>query len=93
LFGGVAILAGGSVLPTFNTFAIGSGLGAFLGFAALPYFSPDQFKPRPVTCSIVAGVVGVLCALSLGLALTISVLTVLAFAGLGYLAPYWVKKA
>ncbi|MEM9375811.1 MAG: hypothetical protein AAGA72_06290 [Pseudomonadota bacterium] len=72
-------------------FLMRGGFGAFLGFAALPYFDSEKWPARPLTCAVIAGGV----AIALAIAREQSFMTVIIFGGIGltfgFLSPFFAK--
>lgn len=92
-FGLAALLVGGSARPGPTTFFLGAALGAYIGLAALPYFSPQTHKPRPVACAALAALFGALLAIAYAMSAGAAALTILIAAVIGYLAPRWAPHA
>ncbi len=73
-----------------GTFFLGGLLGAYLGFAALPFFD-KKYKPMPWTCAFLAGL-GVFLLLSdREMAANWKIVTVGVSFVVGYYAPKWAK--
>lgn len=92
-FGLAALLAGGRARPGLATFFLGAALGAYIGLAALPYFSPQNHKPRPSACATLAAIFGALLAIAYAMSAGVAALTILLAALIGYLAPRWAPHA
>lgn len=76
---------------SFEHFLMRGGFGAFLGFAALPYFDSEKWPARPVTCALIAGAAAV----ALTASREQSVMTIIISGGIGFafgfLSPYFAK--
>ena len=75
-----------------ETMALGAAVGWGIGFAALPWFAPDLFKPRPGICALIGAVIGASAALYLRLPVVTLCVTTLATGVIGYAAPLWVRR-
>ena len=75
----------------FTEFLIRGGVGAFLGFAALPYFDSAKWPARPLVCAVIAG--GVAIALAISREQSTSAIALLGAAGFlfGYLSPSFAR--
>jgi uncharacterized membrane protein YccC len=91
LFGVSWYFFGDSDLRSPQTFFFGVGFGVYVGFAALPFFAPKTYKPRPVICTIIAVAVGGAAAFSYDLSPSLSVILILVAGVVGYFAPKWIK--
>jgi len=76
---------------SFSNFLIFSGIGAFIGFAGLPYFDKKKWTPQPFVCAVIAS--GVLISHSLSREEVGTTVALYGAGGflIGYLSPYFVK--
>lgn len=85
LFGLGALLAHFSV----QLFAFGFVWGSYLGFAALPFFNRHKWKPQPGICSFLAAALAAVACYFLEVSPSVSGLSVVIAALVGYFAPSW----
>ena len=87
LFGVLGLIGSLSV----DHFLMRGGFGAFLGFAALPYFDAEKWPARPVMCAVIASGAAVALAISREQSLmTMIIIGGIGFA-FGFLSPYFAK--
>jgi len=94
LIGGIALLFGGLSflnVPDLRGFAYGGLFGAYIGFAALPIFDDEKWKPRPFMCSVLGGVGAMVAAFERFGTPSAALIGGVAGLSLGYIAPRWAK--
>jgi|GEM_PF-4222376 len=74
-------------------FVMGGLFGAYIGFAALPFFNPKKWRPRPLLCGLLASAASVAIALSRTEHVETVILAGLVGGILGVFAPWWAKYA
>lgn len=72
--------------------ALGAGLGAYVGFAALPHIN-KRHKHRPIACALISSAVAIIVCLQYGLSDLRAIGLVFGTAFVGALAPLWAKHA
>ena len=65
-------------------------LGLFVAFAALPYFDPEKWKPRPIVCAVFGGAIGSGFMISSSATLETVILSGIAGLIVGYFSLTWV---
>ena len=81
------------LIDTFSltAFLMQGGIGAFIGFAALPYFDSKKYKPQPFLCAVIASSIVIALAISReqsGASIALSGMAGFIF---GYLSPSLAK--
>lgn len=72
-------------------FVVGGLFGAYVGFAALPFFDSSRWQPRPVACGLLGAVGCALLAVSRSQGPLVVLISGLVGGLVGLFAPWWAK--